>query len=61
MVVDGRSMKILNATCICILAICYIGNTMIDIKRTRLSVKCPEPNNTCISRVRRSLTISKCV
>ena len=46
---------------ICILVIGCIGNIMIDIKRTRLSVKCPEPNNSCISRVRRSLTISKCV
>ena len=36
MVVDGRSLKILKA--ICILAICYIGNTMIDIIGTGLSV-----------------------
>ena len=36
MVADGRPLKIPKA--ICMLTICYIGNTMIDIKRTRLSV-----------------------
>ena len=36
MVVDGRPLKIPKI--ICMLAICYIGNTMIDIKPTRLSV-----------------------
>ena len=36
MVVDGRPMMIILA--ICMLTICYIGNTMIDIKPTRLSV-----------------------
>ena len=36
MVVDGRPLKIPKI--ICILAICYIGNTMIDIIGTGLSV-----------------------
>ena len=36
MVVDGRPMMIMLA--ICMLTICYIGNNMIDITDTRLSV-----------------------
>ena len=36
MVVDGRPMMIILA--ICMLTICYIGNNMIDITGTRLSV-----------------------